>query len=101
CTGCVLELRLECERTRVALPADEGRLEPLGEVGTHVQPARTRAAAEPLDAAAGGEVDAERRHVERQDAGALVAVEHDVRATFVRAADDRLDLLDLAILEEH
>jgi hypothetical protein len=97
----VLELGLEVERARVALPADEGRLEPLGEVGPHVQPARPGAAAEPLDAAADGEVDVEGRQVDRDDPGRLVAVEDDVRARVVGAADDRVDVLDLAVLVEH
>ena len=48
-----------------------------------------------------GEVDVERGHVERHDARRLVAVEHDVRADLVRAAHDRLDVLDLRVLEQH
>ena len=99
--GGVLELRLERERARVALPADERRLEALGEIGPDVEPARARAAAEPLDAAADSEVDVERGDVERHDARRLVAVEHDVRTNLVRAPDDRLDVLDLPVLEQH
>ena len=96
----VLELGLEGERPRVRLPADERRLEPLGEVRPHVEPAGAGPAAEPLDAAADREIDAELGQVERHDAGRLVAVEHHVRAGLARAADDRLDVLDLAVLEQ-
>ncbi len=99
--GRVLELRLERERARVALPADERRLEPLREIRPDVQPACAGPAAQPLDAAADGEVDVERGEVERDDAGRLVAIEHDVCADLVRAAHDRLDVLDLGVLEEH
>ena len=98
--GGVLELRLEGERPGVSLPADERGLEPLRDVGPHVEPARARAAAEPLHAAADGELDAELRQFERHDAGRLVAVEHHVGADVTRAADDRLDVLDLAVLEQ-
>ena len=45
-------------------------------------------------------LDPERGDVERDDSGGLVAVEDHVRADLVRAADDRLDVLDLARLEE-
>ena len=83
------------------LPADERRLEPLGQVWAHVQPSSARPAAQPLDAAAGREVDAELRHVEGDDARGLIRVEHDVGAHLVRAAHDRLDVLDLAVLEQH
>ena len=98
--GRVVHLLLEAERALVRLPARVGRREPLGEVGPDVEPAVPRAAAEPLDRAADGEVDAERRDVEGHDPGGLVAVEDHVRADLVRAADDRLDVLDLARLEE-
>ena len=79
------------------LPADERRLEPLGEVGTDVEPARARPAAEPLDAAA----DRRSRRSSAvtssgTDADGLVGVEDDVRADLVRALDDRLDVLDRA-----
>ena len=94
-------LLLEAERRLVRLPARERRLEPLGEVGPDVEPPVAGAAAEPLHRAADGEVDAERGHVERDDPGRLVAVEDHVRPDLVRAADDRLDVLDLPRLEEH
>src|SRR5581483_9578176 len=55
----VLELRLERERPRVPLPADEGRLQLRDQVGADVQPTRARPAAEPLHGAAGRERDAE------------------------------------------
>ena len=84
----------------VRLPARVRRLEPLGEVGTHVQPAVRRAAAEPLHRAADREVDAEGGEVERDDSGRLVAVEDHVRADLVRAPNDRLDVLDLRLLEQ-
>src|SRR5207237_10585339 len=94
------ELWLEGERPRVRLPADERRLEPLGEVGSHVEPGRAGPAAEPLHAAAGREVDVERGDVERDDPGRLVGVEDDEGADLVRAADDRLHVLDLPGPEE-
>ena len=97
----VLELGLERERPRVRLPAGHRRLESLDQIRTHVQPARTRPAAEPLDRAADGEVDVERGDVERHAAGGLVRVEHDVRTRGVRGGDDPLDVLDLRRLEEH
>src|SRR5712692_11587104 len=97
----VLELRLECERARVTLPADEGRLETFSEIGAHVQPASAGAAAQPLDAPADGEVDSEAGQIDRYYAGGLVAVEYDVCADLVCTADDRLDVLDLGIFEEH
>ena len=97
----VLELGLEAERPRVRLPADERRLERLGQVGADVEPARARPAAEPLDAPADREVDVQRGHVERDGADRLVGVEHDVRADLVRPLDDRLDVLDAPGLEDH
>ena len=96
-----LHLGLERERPRVPLPARERRLELLGEVGPHVEPAGARPAAQPLDRAADAELDAERRHVERHRARRLVRVEADVRAGLVRALDDALDRLDLRGLVEH
>ncbi len=53
----VLHLLLEPERPLVRLPAGERRPQPLGEVGPDVEPAVARAAAQPLDRAADGEVD--------------------------------------------
>ena len=97
----VLELGLEAERPRVRLPADERRLERLGQVGADVEPAGARAAAQPLDAPADREVDVQRGHVERHGADRLVGVEHDVRADLVRPLDDRLDVLDAPRLEDH
>ncbi len=96
----VLELRLEGERPGMSLPADERGLEPFRDVRPHVEPARARAAAEPLDAAADGEVDAELGQVERHDARRLVAVEHHGGTDLAGSADDRLDVLDLAVLEQ-
>ncbi len=96
----VLHLLLEGERARVRLPAGEGRLELLGEVRAHVQPAVPRASAEPLDRPTDREADTERGDVERDDAGRLVAVEDHVRAHLVRPAHDRLDVLDLPRLVE-
>ena len=84
----------------MSLPADEGRLEHVRQIGTNVEPAVSGPAAEPLDAAADREVHVERRDVERHDACRLVRVEHDVRADLVRPADDRLHVLDLTGLEE-
>ena len=97
----VAHLLLEAERRLVRLPAGVGRLEALGEVGPDVQPPVARAAAQPLHRAADREVDVERRHVERDDPGGLVAVEDHVRADLVGTPDDRLDVLDLGALEEH
>ena len=82
------------------LPADERRLEHLREIRASIEPAVTRPAAKPLDAAADREVDVQRGDVERNDSGRLVRVEHDVRADLVRPADDRLDVLDLPRLEQ-
>ena len=82
------------------LPADERRLELLGEVGPDVEPRGTGAAAEPLHAASDGEVDSERGDVERDGADRLVRVEDDVGADLVRALDDRLDVLDPSRLED-
>src|SRR5512132_4002256 len=96
----VVLLGLERERARVRLPTGEGRLQPFGEIGADVEPAGPRPAAEPLDAPTDREVDAERGDVERNGARGLVRVEHDERSRLVRAADDRLDVLDLSGLEE-
>src|SRR6266550_4367334 len=96
----VVLLGLERERARVRLPAREGRLQPFGEIGADVEPAGARATTEPLDAAADGEVDPKRGDVQRNRARRLVGVEHDERAGFVRPLNDRLDVLDLAGLEE-
>ena len=59
--GGVAHLLLEGEGRLVRLPARVGGLEPLGEVGANVEPAVARAAAEPLDRAADGEVDVQGR----------------------------------------
>ena len=72
----------------------------LGEIGPHVQPAVAGPAAEPLHRAADREVDAERRDVDRNDPRRLVAVEDHVRTDLVRSLHDRLDVLDLRLLEE-
>ena len=97
----VVLLGLEGEGPLVRLPAGQGRLEGLREIWTHVEPGSARAAAEPLDRAADGEVDAERRHVERHGSHRLVRVEDDQRTGFARPRHDRLDVLDPAGLEEH
>src|SRR5262245_17492875 len=97
----VLELRFEAERSRVRLPAHEGRLERLDEIGANVEPAVARPAAQPFDAAADGEVDVERGDVQWNDPGGLIRIEHDVSADIVSAAHDRLDVLDLGRLEEN
>ncbi len=75
-------------------------LEPLGEVGSDVEPAVAGAAAQPLDRTTDGEVDVQRGDVERHDPGRLVGVEDHVRAHLVRAPDDPVDVLDLRGLEE-
>ncbi len=85
----------------MCLPAGQGWLEPLDQIGANVQPAGAGPATEPLDAAANGEVDPEPRYVERNRARRLVRVEHDERAGLVGPPDDRLDVLDLAGLEEN
>ena len=72
----------------------------LPEVGPDVQPAVRGPAAQPLHRAADGEVDAERGDVHGDDPCRLVAVEDHARAHLVRAAHDRLDVLDLRLLEE-
>ena len=82
------------------LPAREPRGQALGEIGPDVEPAVARAAAKPLDRAADGKVDAERAHVERNDAGRLVTIEDHERADLVCPPDDRLDVLDLPGLEQ-
>ena len=84
----------------MSLPPDERRLESIRNVWPHVEPARTGSPAQPLHAAADREVDAEPGQVERDDARRLVAVEHHARADFAGAANDRLDVLDLAVLEQ-
>src|SRR5436190_15523728 len=63
--GRVLLVDLELEGAGVRLPARQRRLQPLPHVWSHVEPAGAGTAAQPLDAAADGEVDAERAHVER------------------------------------
>ena len=98
--GCVAHLLLERERRLVGLPARVARLEQLGEIGTNVEPAVARPAAEPLDRAADGEVDVQGRQVERDDAGGLVGVEDDMRASLVGTLDDPCNVLDLTRLEE-
>jgi hypothetical protein len=85
----------------VGLPARIGRLEPLRKVGSDVQPAVPGATAEPLHRAAYGEIDPESGDVERNDPRRLVAVEDHVRADLVSPTDDRLDFLDLGLLEDH
>ena len=82
------------------LPAGEGRLEPLGEVGTDVEPAVAGAPAQPFDRSTDGEVDVQRGDVERHDPRRLIRVEDHVRAHLVRAPDDPFDVLDLRRLEE-
>src|SRR2546430_441282 len=81
-------------------PAGEGGPRPSGETGGDVAPAGAGAPTEPLDAAADGEVALRRGDVQRTRARRLVGVEHDERAGFVRPLNDRLDVLDLAGLEE-
>src|SRR5207249_1433954 len=98
--GCVFHLRLEGERLGMRLPACEGRLEALGQVGSDVEPTGARPAAEPLDTAADGEVDAERGNVERHGSGRLVGVEENMRTGGARTSRDRLDVLDLPRLVE-
>ena len=84
----------------MCLPADERGAQPLGEVGPDVEPARAGAAAEPFDAAADGEVDAEAGDVERDGAGRLVGVQDDMRARLARTCRDGSDVLNLARSEE-
>ena len=89
----------ECERGRVGLPAE--RSARAARPGRGARRARRRPGpAEPLDAAADGEVDVERGHVERDRADGLVRVEDDVGADLVGALDDRLHVLDPPRLED-
>ena len=83
------------------LPAHERRLERLGKVRPHVEPAVAGAAAQPFDAAADRKVDAELGDVEWNDADRLVRVEEHVCAVLVRVPDDCGDVLDLRRLEQH
>src|SRR5437870_3926325 len=62
--GVALRRRLEGERRGMRGPAGEARLEVLRGVGAGVEVAGAGTAAEPLDAAADGEVDAQVLHVE-------------------------------------
>ena len=96
----VLHRLRERERPVVRLPARVCRLESLGEIGPDVEPAVARPAAEPLHRPADGEVDPERRDVDRDDSRRLVAVEDHVRAHLVCALHDRQDVLDLRVLVE-
>ena len=82
------------------LPPRGARRQGLGKVGTHVEPAVARPAAEPLDGAADREVDPEGGEVEGDDACRLVTVEDDVRAGVMCSANDGLDVLDLSCPEE-
>src|SRR5439155_12465028 len=74
--GRILELRLECKRPRVRLPARECRLEGVGEIRTDIEPAVPGPAAEPLDTAADREVHVQRGDVQRHDPGRLIRVEN-------------------------
>ena len=96
-----LHLLFERERPRVPLPARERRLELLGQIRAHVQPARARPAAQPLHRAADAERDLERSHVERHRARRLVRVEAHVGAHRMCLRCNRLDRLDLSRLVEH
>ena len=85
----------------MGLPPRRGGLEPLREIGPHVQPAVRRPAAQPLHRATDCEVDAQRGDVHGNDPRRLVAVEDHVGADLVGSADDRVDVLDLRLLEQH
>ena len=82
-------------------PADEGGLERAPEIRAHVEVARAWSAAQPFDRSADGEVRAERRQVDGNDAGRLIDVEDHVRAHLVGLVDHRARVLDEAAAEEH
>jgi hypothetical protein len=76
---------LERERGVVAHPAGEAGPEALAQGGLHPHEGGAGAAAQPLVAAADGDVDVPVEHVDRDAAGGLVDVDHDERADLVGA----------------
>ena len=91
------------ERRLLGEPAGVERAQAAVEMARRdVQEARARAAAQVLVAAADGEVDVERRDVDRKHAERMVDVEQHARAGGVRAGDDRRQVRQhLPGLEHH
>ena len=79
--------RVERDRVLGRAPPDEGRVEPLPELGAQVADARPRRRAEPLVAGRDDHVDAEPGGVERDDPGGLRRVEDERRPDGARELD--------------
>ena len=78
----------EGERIAMGQPSRETRPQGREEVGPRVEETVAGSATEPLQAAAGREVDAEGGHVQRQDSRGLIDVQDHGRANLVRPLDD-------------
>ncbi len=96
--------RLERERAGVRLPPGRRRhdvADPVAQRRRRPEKAAARSAAQPLEHPTGEEIDAQRVHVDGEDADRVVGVERDERADLARPADDRCDVHHVRRAEEH
>src|SRR5215469_148851 len=93
--------RFEIERALVSEPTRDFWRKLGAQIGADVEIRDARAAAEPFENAADGEIDFEFANVERNGAGGLKAIEDDVRADFVSAIDDGFRVDDGGAAEEN
>ena len=85
---------LEGEGIAVSLPAGGGGVEAGPEVAANVEVAASRAAEEPFDGAAGGEVEVQGADVDGEDAGGLVEIGDCKGADLMSAVGDGGEVLD-------
>src|SRR6267154_17428 len=97
----VMQLALKRERMFVGHPPSRFRLQPLDQIRSHVEVSGARPTAQPLNRTAGSEINLQVFHTKRHCARRLVSVEHDHRSDFVRAASDRLRVLQERALEQY
>src|SRR5262249_39178386 len=82
-------------------PTRKPRLELVPQLAADIEVSRSRAAAQPLDRAAGGEIDSQLPDVHWQGPGRLVQVRDDQRSDLMRPFGDRFQVLDKRAEERH
>jgi len=85
----------------VGEPAGEFRLQGFPQIGTNIQVAHPRSAAQPLQNAATSEIYMQRFHIDRDRAQRLKSIQHHVRAYSVGLLDDCFRVLYVGASKDH
>src|SRR4051812_28907603 len=98
--GGVLHRFLERERSGVRLPSSKRWFELVTNSGTHIEEARSRSAAQPLEHSTRQKIDSAFLHVDRDDSNGVKGVERNQCAHLVGAATDRLGVHEVGTAKE-